>query len=34
VTTGSWTGMEFALPGEDVRVEFPGIGEAVLRVSR
>ena len=33
VTTGSWTGMEFALPGEEVRAEFPGIGEAVLRMS-
>ena len=34
VTTGSWTGMEFALPGEEVRAEFPGIGEAMLRISR
>ena len=34
VTTGSWTGMEFAVPGEEVSATFPGIGEAVLRISR
>jgi 2-keto-4-pentenoate hydratase len=34
VTTGSWTGMEFALPGEEISARFPGIGEAVLRLAR
>ena len=34
VTTGSWTGMEFALPGEEINARFPGVGEAVLRLSR
>lgn len=32
VTTGSWTGMEFVLPGDRVRVHFPGIGEASLNI--
>ena len=32
VTTGSWTGMEFVAPGDTVRVRFPGIGEASLRI--
>ncbi|HEV8096826.1 MAG TPA: fumarylacetoacetate hydrolase family protein [Burkholderiales bacterium] len=31
VTTGSWTGMEFAQPGEEIVARFPGIGEARVR---
>ena len=31
LTTGSWTGMEFARPGDDVVARFPGIGEATVR---
>lgn len=32
VTTGSWTGMEFVVPGDAVQVKFPGIGEACLNI--
>jgi 2-keto-4-pentenoate hydratase len=31
VTTGSWTGMEFVKPGDEVKAVFPGIGEASVR---
>jgi 2-keto-4-pentenoate hydratase len=34
VTTGSWTGMEYARPGDEVVARFPGIGEAALRFDR
>lgn len=34
VTTGSWTGLEFVLPGQDVSARFPGVGEASLRLER
>jgi 2-keto-4-pentenoate hydratase len=33
VTTGSWTGMEFASPGDQVTARFPGIGEASLKIA-
>ncbi|MBI3372822.1 MAG: fumarylacetoacetate hydrolase family protein [Betaproteobacteria bacterium] len=33
VTTGSWTGMEFVLPGAQVVARFPGIGEASVRLA-
>ena len=32
LTTGSWTGMDFVPPGVEVRVVFPGIGEAVVKL--
>jgi 2-keto-4-pentenoate hydratase len=32
VTTGSWTGMEFAQVGDEVTAVFPGIGEASVRI--
>jgi 2-keto-4-pentenoate hydratase len=32
VTTGSWTGLEFARPGDEIVARFPGIGEAILRL--
>jgi len=32
VTTGSWTGLEFAQPGDEIVARFPGIGEAMLRL--
>lgn len=32
ITTGSWTGMFFAVPGDSVLARFPGIGEAELRI--
>lgn len=32
VTTGSWTGMDFVQPGAEVRVVFPGLGEAVVKL--
>jgi 2-keto-4-pentenoate hydratase len=32
LTTGSWTGMDFVQPGAEVRVVFPGIGEAVVKL--
>lgn len=31
LTTGSWTGMEFAGPGDEVVARFPGVGEATVR---
>jgi 2-keto-4-pentenoate hydratase len=33
VTTGSWGGMHFAQPGDEVIARFPGIGEAAARIS-
>jgi 2-keto-4-pentenoate hydratase len=32
VTTGSWTGLEIARPGDEVTAKFPGIGEASVKV--
>ena len=32
VTTGSWTGMRFASPGDTLIARFPGIGEASLQI--
>jgi len=32
VTTGSWTGLELARPGEEILARFPGIGEASARI--
>lgn len=32
ITTGAWTGLELASPGDEVRAVFPGIGEAVVRL--
>lgn len=34
VTTGSWTGLEFVLPGQEVVARFPGVGEAAVRLER
>lgn len=34
VTTGSWGGMHFASPGDEVIARFPGLGEAVARISK
>lgn len=34
VTTGSWTGMTLAAPGDAIRVRFPGIGSAELALER
>ena len=31
LTTGSWTGMEFAQPGDEIVARFPGVGEATVR---
>lgn len=33
VTTGSWTGMDFVQPGAEVRAVFPGVGEAVVKLT-
>lgn len=33
VTTGAWTGLELARPGDEVVARFPGIGEARLRIN-
>jgi len=33
VTTGAWTGLEVALPGDDVVARFAGIGEAKLKIT-
>jgi 2-keto-4-pentenoate hydratase len=33
VTTGSWGGMHFAAPGDEIIARFPGIGEAAVRIS-
>ena len=32
LTTGSWTGMEFGQPGDEIVARFPGVGEAVVRL--
>jgi 2-keto-4-pentenoate hydratase len=32
LTTGSWTGMEFAQPGDEIVARFPGVGEAAVRL--
>lgn len=32
VTTGAWTGLEFAKAGDEVTARFPGIGEATVRI--
>lgn len=34
VTTGSWTGMDFVLPGAEVVARFPGLGEARVTLER
>lgn len=33
VTTGAWTGLEIAQPGDEVSATFPGIGTATVRVT-
>jgi 2-keto-4-pentenoate hydratase len=33
VTTGAWTGLEIAKPGDEVVARFPGVGEAKLRIN-
>jgi len=33
VTTGAWTGLEIAKAGDEVIARFPGIGEAVVRIT-
>ena len=33
ITTGAWTGLELAKPGDEVTAKFPGIGEATLRIT-
>ncbi len=33
VTTGAWTGLEIAEPGDEVTASFPGIGEATVRIN-
>jgi len=33
ITTGAWTGLEFAKPGDKVVAKFPGIGEATLNIT-
>jgi 2-keto-4-pentenoate hydratase len=33
ITTGAWTGLEIARPGDVVTAKFPGIGEATLKVT-
>jgi 2-keto-4-pentenoate hydratase len=33
VTTGSWTGLEFARPGDEIVARFPGIGKASARIA-
>ena len=32
VTTGAWTGLEIAKPGDEVTAKFPGIGEATVKI--
>ena len=32
ITTGAWTGLEIAKPGDEVTAKFPGIGEASVRI--
>jgi 2-keto-4-pentenoate hydratase len=33
ITTGAWTGLEIAKPGDEVTAKFPGIGEATVRIT-
>lgn len=33
ITTGAWTGLEIAKPGDEVTARFPGIGEATVRIA-
>jgi 2-keto-4-pentenoate hydratase len=33
VTTGAWTGLEVAKPGDEVTAKFPGIGEATVKLA-
>lgn len=33
ITTGSWGGMHFASAGDEIVARFPGLGEAVARIS-
>jgi 2-keto-4-pentenoate hydratase len=33
VTTGAWTGLQFAKAGDVVTARFPGIGEATVRIT-
>jgi 2-keto-4-pentenoate hydratase len=33
ITTGAWTGLEIARPGDEVSASFPGIGSAIVRVT-
>ncbi len=33
ITTGAWTGLEIAKPGDEVTARFAGIGEATLRIT-
>ena len=33
ITTGAWTGLEIARPGDEVTAIFPGIGEATVRIT-
>ncbi len=33
ITTGAWTGLEIAKPGDEVTARFPGIGEASVRIA-
>jgi 2-keto-4-pentenoate hydratase len=32
ITTGAWTGLEIAKPGDEVVAQFPGIGECTVRI--
>jgi len=32
ITTGAWTGLEIAKPGDEVTARFPGIGEATVKI--
>ena len=33
ITTGAWTGLEIARPGDEVTAKFPGIGEATIKIT-
>lgn len=33
ITTGSWGGLHFAAPGDEIVARFPGLGEAAARIS-
>ncbi len=33
ITTGAWTDLEIAKPGDEVTARFPGIGEATVRIN-